>query len=476
MTKFKDIIITATGQNAINQAIASGGKITYTKASLSATDLTSKSISDIQAITALDNQKDSTLTLISAENGSVVLSATFDNAGLANDIKFNSVGWFAKTDQQAEFLFAVSRYDTEQVLGTIAPDSDATQSITLQIGLAVSQGNVQVVETQAGVAMKADLNKAVINLTDSINLLNDTKADKSEVNTALAKKADQSNVDNQINTVTKSVSDLSDTVKSNQTIINEQIDTKADKTDVGLRLATKANQSDLDNTNNEVAKKADSDDVEKELAKKANSFDVTNSIKQLTDTVNAKVDQSAVDNAVKPISDALNTKANTADVNNKLSTKITFVKCSSPQEAHDISSKPADDGSVVVGIYDMDDEPSKAIVGDKKVTISTLYDALNSLQTQVTGLSGLQALIDGKADKATVDAEIAKIDFTPYAKKADVASDLSNKADKSQITDLQNQISELKDNQFEVQTFSDEDSGKTWEAQKAGHRLAVIEN
>lgn len=38
----------------------------------------------------------------------------------------------------------------------------------------------------------------------------------------------------------------------------------------------------------------------------------------------------------------------------------------------------------------------------------------------------LQANIDTKADKATVDAEIAKIDFTPYAKSADVANKLQN--------------------------------------------------
>lgn len=38
----------------------------------------------------------------------------------------------------------------------------------------------------------------------------------------------------------------------------------------------------------------------------------------------------------------------------------------------------------------------------------------------------LQAGIDSKADKSVVDAEIAKIDFTPYAKSADVTSELQN--------------------------------------------------
>lgn len=81
----------------------------------------------------------------------------------------------------------------------------------------------------------------------------------------------------------------------------------------------------------------------------------------------------------------------------------------------------------------------------------------------------LNASIATKADATTVNQAISKIDFTPYAKTVDVAS-------KAQITDLQNQISELKDSSFEVQTFKDEASGKAWEAQKAGHRLAIIQS
>lgn len=48
----------------------------------------------------------------------------------------------------------------------------------------------------------------------------------------------------------------------------------------------------------------------------------------------------------------------------------------------------------------------------------------------------LQANIDTKADKATVDAEIAKIDFTPYAKSADVAKDLQGYTTTADLTKL----------------------------------------
>ena len=45
---------------------------------------------------------------------------------------------------------------------------------------------------------------------------------------------------------------------------------------------------------------------------------------------------------------------------------------------------------------------------------------------------------------------------------------------KSDISDLQNQIQQLKDNQFEVQTFTDATAAASWEAQKPGHRMAIV--
>lgn len=86
----------------------------------------------------------------------------------------------------------------------------------------------------------------------------------------------------------------------------------------------------------------------------------------------------------------------------KLGQKITFVKCDSPQAAHDVSTRPAADGSIVLGIYDMNDEPSQAVVGDQKINIEWLYNHLNDLSTQVSGLSSLQSLINGKANSADV--------------------------------------------------------------------------
>lgn len=42
------------------------------------------------------------------------------------------------------------------------------------------------------------------------------------------------------------------------------------------------------------------------------------------------------------------------------------------------------------------------------------------------------------------------------------------------ITDLRNQIQQLRESQFEVQTFTDANAAANWEAQKPGHRMAIV--
>ena len=163
----------------------------------------------------------------------------------------------------------------------------------------------------------------------------------------------------------------------------------------------------------------------------------------------------------------------------KLGQKITFVKCDSPQAAHDVSMNPAADGSIVIGIYDMNDEPSQAVVGDQKINIEWLYNHLNDLSTQVSGLSSLQSLINGKANSADVYTKSDTDDIvnnlkTLIANAGKVktvnnvqpdssgninipAPDLSGKADKSDITNLSNRITAL-ENKRPIKASSQDDA------------------
>ena len=45
---------------------------------------------------------------------------------------------------------------------------------------------------------------------------------------------------------------------------------------------------------------------------------------------------------------------------------------------------------------------------------------------------------------------------------------------KSDVNDLRNQVQQLRDNQFEVQTFTDATAAANWEAQKPGKRMAIV--
>lgn len=45
---------------------------------------------------------------------------------------------------------------------------------------------------------------------------------------------------------------------------------------------------------------------------------------------------------------------------------------------------------------------------------------------------------------------------------------------KSDVNDLRNQVQQLRENQFEVQTFTDATAAANWEAQKPGKRLAIV--
>lgn len=163
----------------------------------------------------------------------------------------------------------------------------------------------------------------------------------------------------------------------------------------------------------------------------------------------------------------------------KLGQKITFVKCDSPQAAHDASMNPAADGSIVFGVYDMNDEPSQAVVGDQKINIEWLYNHLNDLSTQVSGLSNLQSLINGKANSAdvytksdtdgivnnlkTLIANAGKVKTVNNVQPDSSgninipAPDLSGKADKSDITNLSNRVTAL-ENKKPIKASSQDDA------------------
>lgn len=75
----------------------------------------------------------------------------------------------------------------------------------------------------------------------------------------------------------------------------------------------------------------------------------------------------------------------------------------------------------------------KTTVEQELTTKANASDVYTKKQVD-DALSSRDTAIATKADKATVDSEISKIDFTPYAKTADVNAELATKADQAAVT------------------------------------------
>ena len=437
--------ITKTGR----QMVTAGGDITYTKAVLYGQDISHLTKEQVEGLTSIGDPLVTVPIGISDKNDdgngtTVVLEATFQNSNLKADLPYKAVGFFAKKDDGDEKLVLVGVATDGAYLAATSPDGVSTDSLDIKIAVAVGDAsNVTAVVDPAGSVTPATLNgaisKATHDLTDKIN----TKADKTDL-------------DSQIGIVTKSVSDLSDTVKANKDDTDKALATKADKATVESDLATKANQSDLDKTNAEVAKKANTTDVNSQLATKANAKDVTDALALKDDT--ADVDDK-ISNVTKSVSDlsatvtankkatdsTLATKANASDVADSLTTKA-----DKTDVASDVKSL---NDAINTKASQADLDKTNAVVATKaNATALADYartvdvDAVLDTKANKTDLESLaktadvNSALDTKADKTTVDGDVktlqASIDtkadktaLDDYAKSADVASDVKTLTD-----------------------------------------------
>ena len=93
---------------------------------------------------------------------------------------------------------------------------------------------------------------------------------------------------------------------------------------------------------------------------------------------------------------------------------------------------------IKLGIAIGDATTVKAVIDPAgSVTPATLNGAISKAKQELT------TQIETKADKATVDGEISKIDFTPYAKTADVDDKLATKADQTALDTTNKSVSDL---------------------------------
>lgn len=429
--------------------MTAGGDVTYTKAVLYGQDISHLTSDQVKALTTIGSPLREVKVGISDKQNSdrgttVILEATFQNDNLANDLPYTAVGFFAQKGND-EKLIAVAVANTGAYLTATSPDGVATDALDLKLAIAIGDAtNVTATVDPAGSVTPATLNGAINKATHDLTAEIDTKADKTTVEQELA-------------------------IKANSTDVDKKLDTKANSSDVYTKKQVDDAFSSRDAT---IATKADKATVDAEISKidftpYAKTADVSEQIKAVSDEVATKVgadysySKAQLDEKLLALSTDTNGKVSADQVTALIADKAN--KADVDKQIKDINDAVATkaDQATTYSKTDVDKLLSaKDDTTDVDAKIKTVTDLANTKASQ-DSLNKLSQTVDTKADKAAVDAEIGKIDFTPYAKTVDVdakvktVTDLANT--KASQTDLDH-LNIVKADKSDTYTKNDVDS------------------
>lgn len=198
--KFLDTIITDAGRQLLLDVGAGQGKLYYTRAILSsqsvrhldASDDTGKTVTGmddeaIRQITKPDDELRSAELLVSPVlDNTITVSASFDNRDLGQDIKFNTIFWFAKIDDQPEIVLGITPTAKEnEILAAGSPDHRSSEAINCDLNMAISNAaQVDMTVNEAGLVRRGELNAWVTNIKDGIDKEIKAEVDKVQITTA----------------------------------------------------------------------------------------------------------------------------------------------------------------------------------------------------------------------------------------------------------------------------------------------------
>lgn len=380
--------------------MTAGGDVTYTKAVLYGQDISHLTSDQVKALTTIGSPLREVKVGISDKQNTdrgttVILEATFQNDNLANDLPYTAVGFFAQKGND-EKLIAVAVANAGAYLTATSPDGVATDALDLKLAIAIGDAtNVTATVDPAGSVTPATLNGAINKATHDLTAQIDTKADKTTVEQELAIKANSTDVDKKLATKANS-SDVYTKKQVDDAFANRDatIATKADKAVVDAEIAKidftpYAKTVDVDtkikDVSDVVATKVDTDysyskaELDKKLLALTTDTNGKVNATQVADMITGKADKADVDKSIKAVNDTLATKADQATTYSKT------------------------DVDKLLG--------AKDDTTDVDAKIKTVTDLANTKASQ-DSLNKLSQAVDTKADKATVDAQIAEIDFS----------------------------------------------------------------
>lgn len=163
MQKFGKTLITDSGRRMLVQVDGAQGQITYTNAALFTQDIKDMSEEEQIALTALTGQQLITPVSVSqVTDTTVTVSASFNNSKVTEDLKFNSIGWYAKTSvDKQEQLMAVTPSLTEQTL-VAGAEGASTSSLDINMIFGRSHDTTVVLNpNQEGVVNAGQMKQAI---------------------------------------------------------------------------------------------------------------------------------------------------------------------------------------------------------------------------------------------------------------------------------------------------------------------------
>lgn len=504
MSQYNKTVLTNAGLELAKRANAGQAKFEITRAVTSADDWSSKTIQDLEKVTAIPNimQQGTVMDTEEVEsNNSVIgVSLCFTNKNLSTGYQIRIIGLYVKEEgQENDFLYAVTTAITPEYMPSFA--DKVLYKFNMQMYLVIGKAQaVNVVINEGTTVTRTQFDKYKVEVTENLKELENThKEDMSHVaksasvnggaeilpNEAgklelvvpdpdlskyvsleqlgelLKTKADITAIPNKTDTE-EGIKQAKAMAQEADTKAQNALDNKADKTTVEENLATKANQSDLDQTNAEVAKKANSEDVTNQLAAKANNSDVSADFSNLQNQINSKTSGTVVtayDIASKNTEKETNSYTNYWLVDQRVlspfADAINAIRYS-PQERKTLGAN--DDANTISddGVYRIAESPIK----------NGNNEAYCFLYVKQWDKNTIFQVLFATIDRG-IYVRIISINENDYPSWTKIATD-------TDITNLQNQIQQLKDNQFEVQTFTDANAAANWEAQKPGHRMAIV--
>ena len=380
--------------------MTAGGDVTYTKAVLYGQDISHLTSDQVKALTTIGSPLREVKVGISDKQNTdrgttVILEATFQNDNLANDLPYTAVGFFAQKGND-EKLIAVAVANAGAYLTATSPDGVATDALDLKLAIAIGDAtNVTATVDPAGSVTPATLNGAINKLDHDLTAQIDTKADKTTVEQELA-------------------------IKANSTDVDKKLATKANSSDVYTKKQVDDAFANRDAT---IATKADKATVDAEIAKidftpYAKTADVNNEIKTVTDLANSKVgtdysySKAELDKKLLALSTGTSGKVDANQVADMITGKADKADVDKSIKAVNDTLATKADQATTYSKTDVDKLLSaKDDTTDVDAKIKTVTNLANTKASQ-DSLNKLSQAVNTKADKATVDAQIAGIDFS----------------------------------------------------------------